>query len=142
MITPDPSETEQLEHLARELAAAASNHAPLRLVGADGDAVEVSASALAALRAAVDAMASGEPVAVIARERELTTQQAADILRVSRPHLVSLLDRGVLPSHRVGTHRRVKVEDLVSYRERRRHERREALDELVRLSQETEGGYR
>ena len=142
MITPDPSESEQLEHLAQELAAAAAKHTSLRLVGADGDAVEVSASALAALRAAVDAMAAGEPVAVLTQARELTTQQAADLLRVSRPHLVALLDRGVLPSRRVGTHRRVRVEDLVAYREQRRRERADALDMLVRLSERTEGGYR
>ncbi|MBA3370729.1 MAG: excisionase family DNA-binding protein [Thermoleophilaceae bacterium] len=62
------------------------------------------------------------------------TQEAADLLHVSRPHLVKLLDEGTIPHHKVGTHRRVRIEDALNYRERRAATRREKPDELTRLS--------
>ena len=74
--------------------------------------------------------------------QELTSQEAAGLLGVSRPHLIKLLDRGELPFHRVGTHRRIRIEDVLEYRERRRAERKAGLDELARLSEHLPGGYR
>lgn len=87
-------------------------------------------------------MSRGESVTVIPHDKQLTSQEAAEILSVSRPHLIELLDRGELPFHRVGTHRRIKIEDALAYRERRDAERRAALAELTRLSEELPGGYR
>lgn len=59
-----------------------------------------------------------------------------------RPHLIKLLGQGDIPFHRVGTHRRIKIEDVLAYRERREAERSAALTELTRLSEELPGGYR
>jgi excisionase family DNA binding protein len=98
--------------------------------------------ALEGLRKVVEAMSRGESVTVIPHDKQLTSQEAAEILSVSRPHLIELLDRGELPFHRVGTHRRIKIEDALAYRERRDAERRAALAELTRLSEELPGGYR
>jgi len=81
-------------------------------------------------------------ITLIPHDKELTTKEAADILNFSRPFLIRLLDRDEIPYHRVGTHRRLRVEDVLAYREQRAAHRREKLRELTSLSEEVEGGYR
>ncbi len=66
----------------------------------------------------------------------LTTGQAADLLDVTRPTVVKLVDEGKLPATRVGTHRRIPTPDLLAYRERCRHQRSEQINEIIRTSQE------
>ncbi|MCC3414459.1 MULTISPECIES: helix-turn-helix domain-containing protein [unclassified Microcoleus] len=76
----------------------------------------------------------------ILHNRELTTQQAADILNVSRPFLVKLLDEGAIPCVKVGSHRRIQLKDLIIYQEQRKVKRRQGLKELTQFLQE-EGFY-
>jgi excisionase family DNA binding protein len=87
-------------------------------------------------------MAQGLTITLIPHDKELTSKEAADILNMSRSFLVKLLDRGDIPYHRVGTHRRLNVDGVLAYRELRAKRRREKLRELTELSEQLEGGYR
>jgi excisionase family DNA binding protein len=81
-------------------------------------------------------LANGEGVNVMPDSAELTTQQAAEFLNVSRPYLIKLLETEQIPFRRVGTHRRIRFRDLRLYRSRDDMERRQAADELTQLSQD------
>lgn len=87
------------------------------------------------------AMGKGDGIALTSIRRELTTQQAADLLNVSRPFLVQLLEAGEIPFHRVGTHRRIAYEDVARYRDEIRARRRKTLEDLTAQAQELDMGY-
>ena len=104
-------------------------------------AVELPTSALRLLVQILSELADGNAVSVVPVHAELTTQEAADLLNVSRPHFVKLLEDGLIPFHRAGKHRRVKFADLMHYKQERQRISTEALDELAQQAQELGMGY-
>lgn len=103
--------------------------------------VELPTSALRLLVDILAELADGNAVKVVPVHAELTTQEAADLLNVSRPHFVKLLEDGVLAFHRTGKHRRVRFADLMQYKEARERASEQAMAELTQQSQELGMGY-
>jgi excisionase family DNA binding protein len=106
-----------------------------RLVGPNEETLILPDSVSILLARLVHELARGNAVTIIPVQAELTTQQAADLLNVSRPFLVKLLEAGEVPFHFVGTHRRVRFQDLMAYKHRRSNERRKAIGDLAHASQ-------
>ncbi len=107
-----------------------------KLVGANGEEITIPDSVYQVLRQVVHAMALGQAISIVPQERELTTQQAADFLNVSRPYLIKLLEQGEIPYIKVGAHRRVRFEDLKKYKEQRDQKRSQILQQLIEMSEE------
>lgn len=122
----------------------AKSDKPLKLHIVDGPSdqpLELPAGALALLVEILGAMAAGHGVTIIPEGAELTTVQAAEILNVSRPYLIKLLDEKRIPYRKVGKHRRILKVDLLAYKARDDEERQAILDELAREAQEQGYGY-
>jgi excisionase family DNA binding protein len=109
---------------------------PNYIVGPNGERAEIPDTIRRLLTTIVQEFAVGNGVTVASVERELTTQQASNLLSISRPALVSLLESGAIPFYRVGTHRRVKLADVLAYRNTRSQQRRTVLAEMAREAQE------
>lgn len=138
VMMPAAAETEELSEALEQL----QSDSRLRLVLDSGTELTLPDAAASAVRQVIEAIAQGKGVAVVPYNEDLTTQQAADLLGMSRQHLVDLLDEGEVPHHRVGTHRRVNLKDVLDFRERRRQHRLEKVGDLTRLSQESDpAGY-
>lgn len=103
--------------------------------------VELPTSALRLLVDVLAALADGNAVKVVPIHAELTTQEAADLLNVSRPHLVKLLEDGLLPFHRTGKHRRVRFADLMQFKAERERASELAMAELAKQAQDLAMGY-
>jgi excisionase family DNA binding protein len=107
----------------------------------DGEDVILPRAAVALLRDVLTEMAQGNAVNLIPVHAELTTQQAANLLNVSRPYLVKLLEEGEMPFSMVGTHRRIRLRDLLAYQQKQQADSIEARKELAEQAQELDLGY-
>ncbi len=122
----------------RELAAVlAEEGGNARLVAPSGEELRLPDSVYEVLARVVYELARGNGVTVVPVDAELTTQQAADLLNVSRPHLIKLLEEEhAIPFHKAGRHRRVRLSDLLGYKSKRDSERRGLLRKLTQDAQE------
>ncbi len=108
----------------------------LSLSGRDDEMMQISLPScfVGPLLAMVEAISLGKSVSIISVDAQLTTQEAADMLNVSRPYLIKLLNNQELPHTKVGRHRRIALEDVLAYKEQREQKRDEAMNQLVDLS--------
>lgn len=109
---------------------------PPALVDEHGNRTELPGPIYDLLVRVATALQEGKVISLVPETQELTTQAAANILGVSRPHLIKLLESGELPFHKVGAHRRIRMKDLMEYQKIRDRGRRKALDEMARKAQE------
>lgn len=113
-----------------------SGDEPLRLVAADGSDAALPEVLRRVLTTVVSSMRRGQAVTLAPRAMRLTTQQAADLLGVSRPTLIKLLEEGRIPYETPNRHRRIRLVDLLTFQQARRSERRQTLAELTRDAQD------
>lgn len=106
------------------------------LVGPRGEHIELPQSVCRVLIAAVEHLRRHESVCVLSPDQELSTQEAANMLSISRPYVVRLVDSGVIPGRRVGSHRRLRLEDVERYRMERDQRRRSNLHAMVREAED------
>lgn len=129
---------EPLDELVAMLRTASTAEPSTTLSGPNGERLILPAEVFEVLRDIVEAMAAGQAVAIAPVHQRLTTQEAADLLGVSRPTLVKLLESGEMPFEQPGRHRRVRLADVLAYRERSSLERRAALDRMVEIADEAD----
>jgi excisionase family DNA binding protein len=125
-----PEEPSDLTEVARMLAGSDAR-LRARLVGPDGSQIEVPDELYGVLRDVVEALSQGLAITIAPHNTMLTTQEAADLLNISRPTLVRLLTDGEIPYVLRGRHRRVLLRDILDYQERTRRERRQTLDRMA-----------
>ena len=143
-LPPTAREAEIARSSGQVLARYAGTDRPLTLRLADGEEerpIELPTGAVSLLAHVLEAMAAGRGVTLVPEHAELTTVQAADVLNVSHPYLIKLLDEQAIPHRRVGTHRRIRMEDVMAYKDAVDRKREDVLDRLTREAQENGMGY-
>ena len=128
-VRPDTLDPGELDAVVRALEGAGVGGS--RLVSRDGEAIELPEGIQALLVSIVENLRAGNGVSVIPLHAELTTVQAAELLNVSRPHLIKQIEAGEIPHHMVGTHRRLKLVDVLAYRDRLEAQADAALDAMT-----------
>ncbi|AFD07195.1 helix-turn-helix domain-containing protein [Solitalea canadensis] len=103
--------------------------------------LSIPKKAMALLNVILDNMAQGKSITLLPSDSEISTQEAADILNISRPYLVKLIEDGAIPFKKVGTHRRLNLNDVIEYDLRMKKIRDKKLEELAKLAQEMNLGY-
>ena len=112
----------------------------LKIQGSE-ELVSIPLKALKLLTSILSNMAEGKSIALMPTTAEITTQQAADILNVSRPHIIKILEKGEIPYKKVGSHRRILLQDILAYESTFKKERRKQLNSLASEAQKLNLGY-
>src|SRR5690606_35959874 len=103
--------------------------------------ITIPKKAMSILYAIIENMADGKSISIIPSKSELSTQQVADMLNVSRPHVVKLLETKIIPFKKVGSHRRILLKDVMQYKEQLAKEREVQLESLANQAQKLNLGY-
>jgi excisionase family DNA binding protein len=142
-VAPTADETRLARESGRRLSPYTGQNLQVQIAanGCRGETVELPASAVQLLVRILDEMAVGNAITLVGVHAELTTQQAADLLNVSRAFMVKLLDEGAVPSTELGTERHVHLSDLMKYKHQSDAARAEVLADLVADGQEQQMGY-
>ena len=145
VVTPSTTETILAKETSLRLTPMLGEQSEYQLQLVDNGHVRetftIPAVAMRLLVTALAEIADGHAVTLLPIHTELSTQQAADLLNVSRPYLIGLLEKGDIPFHKVGTHRRVRLRDVLVYKQETDSARLNALDELVEQAQRLNMGY-
>ncbi len=140
---PSPADARGADEALRALEGEGDARAVVRAAGApESAAVELPAEARTLLLRILGHMANGDAVTVVPVAAEVTAQQAAEILGVSRPFVIRLVDEGKLPCRLVGTHRRIPLTDLLAFKQANRAERRALAAELTAEAQDLGFDYK
>jgi excisionase family DNA binding protein len=136
---PTPSDTELAKEASRAIAT--NKPAELRVRMDNGQELLLPRAATRLMHHLLTEMAQGNAVTIIPIHAQLTTQEAADFLNVSRPYLIRLLEEKSIPFHRVGSHRRICFQDLEAFKKVTEEKRQAAMNELAAQAQEEDMGY-
>jgi excisionase family DNA binding protein len=128
---PEEEEREMYARLAAMLA-----REPVEVVGVNGERLALSPRTQQLVRKIVESLAADHVIIMSSMKKDLTTQQAANLLNVSRPYLIKLLEEGAIPYTKVGTHRRIQYDDLMAYAIIWKAEQKRLLRELTQLNEE------
>jgi excisionase family DNA binding protein len=135
---PSPDEQQLARRAYKRMQDDALHRVPVRIATSTGEPLDLPSDAAQLLLNILDHMARGDAVTLIPVHAELTTQQAADMLNVSRPTLVKFLEEGKLAYQKPGRHRRIKFEEVMRYKRQNEKARADALDELAAIGQDLE----
>ncbi len=139
-IIPSGRDAQLAQELGRALSESGADEPLLKVHIVEGGKelppLELPAAAAILLKKVLKELAEGRAVTVVPIDSEITTQQAASILNVSRPFVAGLIDKGILPGRMAGTHRRVRLEDVLAYKRESKAKAQAALKEMVAISQE------
>lgn len=139
---PTDEETERAKNFSRILAREFASAESVKIQREDSDdSIEIPHQVFNVLMRLLAVMSEGKAFSLIPMDKELTTQQAADILNVSRPYLNKILDLGEIAHRKVGRNRRIKFSDLMQYKKSQEQKSKAALQELADQAQELDMGY-
>ncbi|MGH7576979.1 MAG: excisionase family DNA-binding protein [Longimicrobiales bacterium] len=144
-IAPSAEEVQQAQRTAARLRKLARRRpvSAVRRIKVEGERqpIDIPVAAIEVLADAVEEIAKGHSIRIDSREEDVSTQKAADLLNVSRPYLIGLLKKGEIPFRMVGTHRRLRLSDVLAYKEHSDADAERAFRELVVQAQELGMGY-
>jgi excisionase family DNA binding protein len=139
---PSENDTQKAKDFSRTLAREIAPESRVTIQREDhGEAIEIPPTVFNVLMKVLAVMSEGKAFSLIPMDQELTTQEAADILNVSRPYLNKILDLGEIPHRKVGRNRRIKFNDLLEYKRLQENNSKIALQELADEAQELDMGY-